>query len=141
MSKLNVPLIEAVIGSSFSEGETENGIILTDEQAAALENRLSENDTAIATAKKTATGSEKKISKLEADEENLKTAIQNALATAEVEGAATMSNEEGITALSNLVAEYGGKDGGKTTQTFNNGDDTVFESAIGKKLNNTLKHI
>lgn len=128
MSKLNVPLIEAVIGASFSEGETENGIILTDEQATALENRLSENDTAIATAETEATTSSERITELEATNTTVTTAIQNALATAEVEGAATMSNEEGITALSNLVAEYGGKDGATNTQTIPNTNQTDNEN-------------
>lgn len=128
MSKLNVPLIEAVIGASFSEGETENGIILTDEQATALENRLSENDTAIATAETEATTSSERITELEATNTTVTTAIQNALATAEVEGAATMSNEEGITALSNLVAEYGSKDGATNTQTIPNTNQTDNEN-------------
>ena len=141
MSKLNVPLIEAVIGASFSEGETENGIILTDEQATAVENDLSEKDKAIENAKKESKKSAKTITDLKATNTTVTSAIQNALATAEVEGAATMSNEEGITALINLVTEYGGKDGAINTQTFNNGNAAVFESAVGKKLNNTLKHI
>ncbi len=143
MSKLNVPLIEAVIGSSFTEGETENGVILTDEQATAVENRLSENDTAIATAQTEATASTTEIATLTATNTTVTTAIQNALTTAEVEGAATMSNEEGITALSNLVAEYGGKDGGKTTQTITNsnqGDDenpnVIGEVDMSGYLNN-----
>ncbi|CAA0150265.1 Protease-4 [Tenacibaculum maritimum] len=120
MSKLNVPLIEAVIGASFSEGETENGIILTDEQALAIENRLSENNTAIANAETEATTSSERITELEAANTTVTTAIQNALATAEVEGAATMNNEEGITALSNLVAEYGAEDGAEATNNLKN---------------------
>ena len=128
MSKLNVPLIEAVIGASFSEGETENGIILTDEQATALENRLSENDTALATAKTEATTSSEKITELEATNTTMTTAIQNALATAEVEEATTMSNEEGITALSNLVAEYGSKDGAATTKPIPNANQPDNEN-------------
>lgn len=141
MSKLNVPLIEAVIDTTFSEGETENGIILTDEQATAIENRLSQNDTAIATANTEATASKNTITTLTASNTTVTTAIKNALTTAEVEGAATMSNEEGIVALSALVAEYGGKDGGKTTDSFNNGNETPFKSAVAIKLGETLKHI
>lgn len=132
MSKLNVPLIEAVIGASFSEGETENGIILTDEQALAIENRLSENDTAIANAETEATTSSERITELEAANTTVTTAIQNALATAEVEGAATMSNEEGITALSNLVAEYGAEDGAEATNNLkNNGVTEDNPNVIG----------
>lgn len=137
MSKLNVPLIEAVIGASFSEGETENGIILTDEQATALENRLSENDTAIATAETEATTSSERITELEATNTTVTTAIQNALATAEVEGAATMSNEEGITALSNLVAEYGAADGAKGTQPLNKTDNDDTDTNVVSGVNIT----
>jgi protease-4 len=142
MSKLNVPLIEAVIGASFSEGETENGIILTDEQATALENRLSENDTAIATAETEATTSSERITELEATNTTVTTAIQNALATAEVEGAATMSNEEGVTALSNLVVEYGAADGGKTTQTLNrtDNDDTDTNVVSGVNISQAMNN-
>ena len=133
MSKLNVPLIEAVIGSSFTEGETENGIILTDEQATAIESRLSENDTAISTAETEATTSTERITELEATNTTVTTAIQNALATAEVDGAAKMSNEEGIVALSALVAEYGSKDGDTTTTVLNStdGDDNTEANVIG----------
>ena len=133
MSKLNVPLIEAVIGSSFTEGETENGIILTDEQATAIESRLSENDNAISTAETEATTSTERITELEATNTTVTTAIQNALATAEVDGAATMSNEEGIVALSALVAEYGSKDGDTTTTVMNStdGDDNTEANVIG----------
>ena len=133
MSKLNVPLIEAVIGSSFTEGETENGIILTDEQATAIESRLSENDNAISTAETEATTSTERITELEATNTTVTTAIQNALATAEVDGAATMSNEEGIVALSALVAEYGSKDGDTTTTVLNStdGDDNTEANVIG----------
>ena len=126
MSDLKVPLIEAVIGSPFAEGETEQGIILTDAQATALENRLSENDSAIATAATEATSLDEKITRLTAASTTVTTAIQNALATAEVEGAATMSNEEGVVALSALVAEYGRKDGAKPSTTLDgpqNADD------------------
>ena len=123
MSKLNVPLIEAVIGSSFTEGETENGIILTDEQATALENRLSENDNAISISETEATTSTERITELEATNTTVTTAIQNALTTAEVEGAENMSNEEGIVALSALLVEYGSKDGGQLTNTLNTIDD------------------
>ena len=122
MSDLKVPLIEAVIGSPFAEGETEQGIILTDAQATALENRLSENDKAIATAATAATASATKTTELTA----VTTAIQAALTTAEVEGADKMSNEEGITALSALVAEYGAADGAKPSTTLDgpqNADD------------------
>jgi protease-4 len=133
MSKLNVPLIEAVIGSSFTEGETENGIILTDKQATAIESRLSENDTAIATAKTAATESATTIANLTTTNTTATTAIQNALATAEVEDAAKMSNEEGIVALSALVTEYGSKDGGKPTIVINSteGDDNTEANVIG----------
>ena len=119
MSKLNVPLIEAVIGSSFSEGETENGIILSDEQALAIENRLSENDTAISNAETQANASAEKITVLEAQNTSVTTAIQNALATAEVENASEMNNEEGITALSALITEYGSRDGATATKNLN----------------------
>lgn len=126
MSKLNVPLIEAVIGSSFSEGETENGIILTDEQALAIENRLSENDSAISNAETDLNTSTERITELETESTAVTTAIKNALTTAEVEGASDMNNEEGIAALSALVVEYGSQDGETTTQTLNtinNGND------------------
>lgn len=133
MSKLNVPLIEAVIGSSFTEGETENGIILTDEQATAIENRLSENDNAITTATTKATKSATTITDLTATNTTVTTAIQNALVTAEVDGAAAMSNEEGIVALSALVAEYGGKDGAGVTNPIldTDGDDDTEDNVIG----------
>ena len=126
MSDLKVPLIEAVIGSPFAEGETEQGIILTDAQATALENRLSENDKAIATAATAATASATKTTELTASNTAVTTAIQAALTTAEVEGADKMSNEEGITALSALVAEYGAADGAKPSTTLDgpqNADD------------------
>ena len=133
MSKLNVPLIEAVIDSSFSEGETENGIILSDDQAKAIENRLSENATAISNAATAATASSTTITALEAANTTVTTAIQNALTTAEVEGSASMSNEEGIVALSALVAEYGSEDGGKTTKTLNgtSDDDVTDPNVVG----------
>ncbi len=137
MSKLNVPLIEAVIGASFSEGETENGIILTDEQATAVENDLSEKDKAIENAKKEAKKSAKTITDLKATNTTVTTAIQNALATAEVEGAATMSNEEGINALSNLVAEYGGKDGATGTQPLNKTDNDDTDTNVVSGVNIT----
>ena len=128
MSKLNVPFIEAVISSSFSEGETENGIILTDEQATALENKLSKNDHAIATAQTKARASTQRITDLEATNTSIATAIQNALAAAEIKDAAAMSNEQGIKALSELVAQYGCKDAGKTTQTLNAIDNGNHEN-------------
>ena len=132
MSKLNVPLIEAVLGTTFSEGETENGVILTDVQATALETRLSENDEAISAAATAATEAAAtataSITELTATATTLTTAIQNALATAEVEGAAEMSNEEGIAALSGLVAEYGGKDGAVITKTLDGPQNSGAEN-------------
>jgi protease-4 len=130
MSKLNVPLIEAAIGGSFSDGETENGIILNDTEAEALETRLS-----------VLTNAEKKVSDLEASSTSLTTAIQNALTTAEVENASSMSNEEGITALSNLIAKYGSEDGGEITNPLNSETSKVFVGAATKKLQETLKHL
>tara|TARA_B110001450_G_C17620607_1_gene481050 strand:- start:1118 stop:1321 length:204 start_codon:yes stop_codon:yes gene_type:complete len=67
--------------------------------------------------------------------------VQAALTKAEVEAADKMDNEQGIKALSDLVTEYGGNDGAVLTGTFNNGDDTVFESSITKKLNKYLNNI
>ena len=141
MSKLNVPLIEAVIGSSFSEGETESGIILTDDQATALETRLSENDNAISIAVKTSKKATKKIAKLKTSNSNLTNAIQTALKNAEVEGAENMTNEEGINALSALVTEYGSEDGGKTTETFNDGSKKSFVGAATSKLQSTINNL
>ncbi|WP_340074519.1 head maturation protease, ClpP-related [Leptobacterium sp. I13] len=123
MSKLNVPLIEAVLGASFSEGENENGIILTDEQAMAIENRLSENDKTISKTNENIKKQNTKISNFKATRETLTTAIQKALKTAEVEGTEAMSNEEGITALSNLIAEYGSQDGVEGTKPLRGTDD------------------
>lgn len=131
MSKLNVPLIEAVIGSSFSEGETENGIILTDEQALAIENRLSENDSAIANATTEATASSETIAALEAQNTTTTTAIQNALAAAEVANAAEMSNEEGINTLSALVEEYGSGDGAPTTKNLRKTETDEADHIVG----------
>lgn len=119
MSAIKLPLIESVIGSKFEEDETKDGIILTEEHSIAIEEKLAENEEAISTANDLATEKEQKITELNTANSAINTAMQNALADAEVEGAEKMSIEEGITALSNLVAEYGAGDGGKTTQTIN----------------------
>lgn len=133
MNKLNVPLIEAVIGSSFTEGETENGIILTDEQATAIENSLYKKDTVITAATTKAVKSATTITDLTATNTTVTTAIQKALVTAEVDGAAAMSNEEGIVALSALVEEYGGEDGAGVTNPIldTDGDDDIEDHVIG----------
>lgn len=145
MSKLNVPLIEAAIGSAFSEGETENGILLTDEQANAIEALLATNAQAIADAQTAAAANIEAITGLVAAAKEattnataVTTAIQNALTTAEVENAATLSNEEGITALSALVAEYGGKDGGKPSNAPASTDDQGSDASIVSGVD--LKH-
>ena len=128
MSKLNVPLIETVLGSPFAEGETENGIILNDAEAVLLENKLSENDTALATAATEATASTEKFNALKESKEALTTVIQQALVTAEVAGAEKMSNEEGIEALSALVLEYSPLDGANSTQTLDALDNADGEN-------------
>lgn len=131
MSKLNVPLIEAVIGASFTEGETENGIILTDEQATGIENRLLENSNTIAAAKKETETATALVTDLTAKNTTVTTAIQNALATAEVEGGTGMSNEAGILALSDLVAKYGAQDGADFQNTdASNPNDTANYNVI-----------
>ena len=141
MNKLNVPLMEAIIGSPFSEGETENGIILTDDDALAIENRLSENDTAISNAEIESQTSTDRITELEAESSTVTTAIQNALARAEVEGASGMSNEQGILALSALIAEYGSEDGAQTTRILSTTDtgqstDIISGVDISAAMNN-----
>ncbi len=128
MSKLNVPLIEAAIGAQFSEGETENGIILTDVQATALESVLSQNANDLNEANTAAETATDTINGLETAATATTNAIQAALEAAQVEGAAEMSNEEGINALSALVAEYGSKDGGKTTQVHSDGEEQQEET-------------
>ncbi|NKI28250.1 hypothetical protein HCG49_16980 [Arenibacter sp. 6A1] len=130
MNKLNVPSIEAAIGAEFSEGETENGILLTDAQATALEGVLVQNAAALDAANTAATTAAGTISGLQTAAADTTTAVQNALVAAGVEGAETMSNEEGINALSALVAEYGGEDGGKPTNILNNGEETEEETNL-----------
>ncbi|MFV9552072.1 S49 family peptidase [Algibacter sp. PT7-4] len=130
MSKINVPLIEAVIGDSFSEGETENGIILTDEQATAIENSLSEKDSVIQDAKTKADADNETITSLKSTNTQLTSLIQKALKEAEVENASAMSNEKGIEVLSALVAEYGARDGASTTQTLN----TITEEDVDTNM-------
>lgn len=123
MSKLNVPLIEAAIGSTFSSGETENGIILNDEQAKAIENILQENateNTALKSEVETVTAT---VATLTQKQTEVSAAITAALTTAEVENAASLSEADGIVALSNLVAEYGAKDGAAPTKTKGDGTD------------------
>lgn len=117
MSKLNVPLIEAALGAPFSEGETENGILLTDAQAQAIETLLAQNAKAVEDATATIANLENAAKTATADATAVQTAIQNALATAEVADAATLNNVEGVAALSALVAEYGANDGAKPTNT------------------------
>tara|TARA_B110000114_G_scaffold116680_1_gene122295 strand:+ start:2438 stop:3748 length:1311 start_codon:yes stop_codon:yes gene_type:complete len=141
MSKLNVPKIEAAIGSTFTEGETENGIILTDAQAEAIEQTLTSNEAAAVILDGKVMAGVTRITALEAAGNAVTETVQAALTKAEVEAADKMDNEQGIKALSDLVTEYGGNDGAVLTGTFNNGDDTVFESSITKKLNKYLNNI
>lgn len=141
MSKLNVPKIEAAIGSTFTEGETENGIILTDAQAEAIEQILTSNEAAAVILDGKVMAGVTRITALEAAGNAVTETVQAALTKAEVEAADKMDNEQGIKALSDLVTEYGGNDGAVLTGTFNNGDDTVFESSITKKLNKYLNNI
>lgn len=141
MSKLNVPLIEAAIGATFSEGETENGVILTDTQAQALEAVLAGNNQTIADAQTAAIASTETITGLEAAATAVTTAVQNALTTAEVENAATLNNVEGINKLSALVAEYGSADAGKTTtiKATTDTDEVVAEHIVsGVNLKDAL---
>jgi len=143
MSNLKVPLIEAAIGTTFKEDETKNGIILTDEQATAVENKLTANQTTIADAATTATEANNKITALEAKNTALTNTIQEALKTAEVEGADKMSNDDGVKKLSALVIEYGSKSAGTTTKTMasTDNDDKPFVSAVNKSLGETLNTI
>ncbi|MBE7688445.1 S49 family peptidase [Tenacibaculum finnmarkense genomovar ulcerans] len=122
MSNLKTPLIEAVIGANFSDAKNETGILLTDDQATAIENKLSANDAEVSkfkneatTAKDEVIAATAKITTLTSDNTSVTNAVQNALKTAGVENAATMTNEAGVIALSNLVAKYGANDGGKGT--------------------------
>lgn len=135
MSNTKLPLIEGVLGQKFEEDETKDGIILSDDQAAKIETALSNNATAIADAKKAAEKSTETINTLKADSTTVTTAIQNALKEAEVEGAEKMSNEEGISALSALVKEYGSDDGATHTQTTANTESKgAFKGAADNKL-------
>ncbi|WP_281980476.1 head maturation protease, ClpP-related [Tenacibaculum mesophilum] len=111
MSKLNAPLLEGVIGSAFSEGKNETGVLLTDEDVLKIEAKLSSNQTALADAEKNA----ETVNNLNTEKTATTNAVQTALAEAEVENATEMSNVQGIEALAALVAEYGSNDGGSTT--------------------------
>lgn len=134
MSKLNVPLIEAVIGSQFSEGETENGIILSDDEALKVEQQLADNNQTLATANKS-------IETLEASAATLDLTIKNALETAGVENPESFSNEEGITQLASLVVKYGAQDGASTTQVGETTDPEGFEGVATQKLQSTINNL
>ena len=141
MSKLNVPLIEAVIGSSFTEGETEEGIILTDEQALAIENRLAENTSTIEKATSEVTELNNNIKEMETKNTTVSASILKALNDAEVEGASEMTEQEGIEALSNLIVEYGSKDGATTTKTNNSLDnDEIVKEISGINIEAALNN-
>lgn len=111
MARLNVPNLEAIIGESFSEGENETGVLLTDEQVQAIEQQLQDNATALNDAETTATA----LQTATEEATNVTNAVQTALAEAEVDNATEMSNVQGVEALAALVAEYGSNDGGETT--------------------------
>ncbi|WP_167455873.1 S49 family peptidase [Tenacibaculum singaporense] len=114
MARLNVPNLEDIIGESFSEGENETGVLLTDEQVQAIEQHLQENATALNDAETTATA----LQTATEEATNVTNAVQTALAEAEVDNATEMSNVQGVEALAALVAEYGSNDGGSTTKTI-----------------------
>ncbi|WP_275552682.1 S49 family peptidase [Tenacibaculum piscium] len=142
MSNLKTPLIEAVIGANFSDAKNETGILLTDNQATAIENKLSANDAEVLKFKNEATAAKDELRTLTSDSAAVTNAVQNALKTAEVENAATMTNEAGIIALSNLVAKYGANDGGKgTNPLLNLGGDANVADPVANKLESILKNI
>ncbi|WP_101931638.1 S49 family peptidase [Tenacibaculum dicentrarchi] len=149
MSNLKTPLIEAVIGANFSDAKNETGILLTDDQAISIENKLSANDAEVLKFKNEATAAKDeavtataKITALTSDNTLVTNAVQNALKTAGVENAATMTNEAGVIALSNLVAKYGANDGGKGTNSLLNlGGDGNIADPVGNKLESILKNI
>lgn len=134
MSKTNLPLIEAVLGAKFEEDETKDGVILSEANANTIEAALASKDKAIADAATAATASANKITELESNSSTVSTAIQAALKEAEVEGAEKMSIEEGITALSALVKEYGSRDGAGATQTNDDADNKSFVGSTDNKL-------
>ena len=141
MSKLNVPLIEAVIGSSFSQGENETGVLLTDQQVLAIENNLAKNNTMISNASAKEKISDEKTTKLENENTTVTTAIQNALIKAGVNNAAEMTNEQGIESLSALITEYGSQDGEVATNPLNVGTSSNFEGSVNQKLKSTLNNL
>lgn len=139
MNKLNVPLIEAAIGSPFSEGESEHGILLTDVQAKAIEALLASNAQAISDAATLADASAATISGMQAAATGLTFAVQEALEAAEVENASELCDVDGIAQLSALVAEYGANDGGKTsTPPASTDTDDVVNNNVISGVN--LKH-
>lgn len=124
MARLNVPNLEAIIGESFSDAENETGVLLTDEQALAVEQQLQENATALENATETATS----LATAPDTATSLTTVIQNALTEAGVENATELSNEEGVVQLSALIAEYGANDGGTTTTPIASTDEPIEEN-------------
>lgn len=129
MTKLKLSMIEAVLGSPFTEGEMEDGVILTEENALEIEKKLSVNKTEISNAKATIAECKKEASELavatsaknlaaEKKRDKITASIQESLLKAEVKDASTKSDEEGIVILSNLITEYGAKDGANLTSTI-----------------------
>lgn len=137
MSNLKTPLIEATIGANFSDAKNETGILLTDDQATTIENKLSLNDAEVSKFKNEATAAKDevvaataKIKALTSDNTVVTNAVQNALKTAGVENAATMTNEAGVIALSDLVAKYGANDSGKGTTPLPPANDNGTSNVI-----------
>lgn len=115
MSELKIPFIEKAIGDSFSNGEKESGILLQEDQATLLESVLKDNQEKIDGLTLKSNSSIELVNTLQDHKTAVTTAIQAALKEAEVEDCETMSNEDGIKALSGLIKLYGGKDGASLT--------------------------
>lgn len=148
MSNTKVPLIEAILGADFSNAQNESGFLLTDVQAEAIENELktktdslTETTANLKTANDLAVKNETELKTANENATVVTNEIQKALVTAEVANADKLSNQEGVVKLSDLVTEYGAKDGGKTTEVLNTGNEISFTGAVGSKLNETLKSI
>lgn len=131
MSEMNYPNIEGVLGNKFEEDETKNGIILTDEQAIAIEQQLADNANAISTASTEAEQSSTRIIELENNATEVSDALKNALETAGIESTEEMSVTKQVAALSEKLQEYAGKDGDSGTKTINGIDN-------GTEINNQI---
>lgn len=128
--------IEKVIGLEFGEGETANGILLTEEQADALENRVGQLETEVATAQTNSTELQNTIDAATTANEAIVNAANEEL---ELEGDAKVTDVAGaIKAYQNKIAELGAKPGSEHTKIKAKEDEDAqhayidFESPIYK---------